>query len=251
MPLQNWWIQMGVPNTSMPPTDNLAFRKAVQAVLDMDEIMDAATDGNYRLNIGLQYPNQPAYTDAGKETYNQHNSVLAKKYLAESGYKGEPVVLLTNKDYSSMYNAALVMAEQLKAIGIKAELKVVDWPTSTQMAKTRDGWNYTFTGWGSETAVGALGIMQDLIPPSMQFMPKDPAGDPRHQRRLCRDDAEARPEGPPGGVGAGAADRAGTGLRAAVRRADQDAGRALERAGLHAVPHSAHVQRLVHELTRQ
>ena len=178
VPLQNWWIQMGVPNTSNPPTDNLAFRKAVQAVLDMDEIMDAATDGNYRLNIGLQYPNQPAYTDAGKETYNQHNSVLAKKYLAESGYKGEPVVLLTNKDYSSMYNAALVMAEQLKAIGIKAELKVVDWPTSTQMAKTsRDGWNYTFTGWGSETAVGALGIMQDLIPPSMQFMPKDPAGD--------------------------------------------------------------------------
>lgn len=178
VPLQNWWIQMAVPNTSNPPTDNLAFRKAVQAVLDMDEIMDAATDGNYRLNIGLQYPNQPAYTDAGKETYNQHDAVLAKKYLAESGYKGEPVVLLTNKDYASMYNAALVMAEQLKAIGIKAELKVVDWPTSTQMAKTsRDGWNYTYTGWGSETAVGALGIMQDLIPPSMQFMPKDPAGD--------------------------------------------------------------------------
>ncbi len=178
VPLQNWWIQMAVPNTSNPPTDNLPFRKAVQAVLDMDEIMDAATDGNYRLNIGLQYPNQPAYTDAGKETYNQHDPVLAKKYLAESGYKGEPVVLLTNKDYASMYNAALVMAEQLKAIGIKAELKVVDWPTSTQMAKTsRDGWNYTYTGWGSETAVGALGIMQDLIPPSMQFMPKDPAGD--------------------------------------------------------------------------
>ncbi len=32
--------------------------------------MDAATDGNYRLNVGLQYPNQPDYTDAGKETYN-------------------------------------------------------------------------------------------------------------------------------------------------------------------------------------
>ena len=34
---------------------------------------------------------------------------LAKKYLAQSGYKGEPVVLLTNKDYTSMYNSALVM----------------------------------------------------------------------------------------------------------------------------------------------
>jgi peptide/nickel transport system substrate-binding protein len=178
-PLYNWWIQMAVPNTSAVPTDNLAFRRAVQAALDMDEIMDAATDGNYRLNVGLQYPNQPAYTDVGKETYNQHDAALAKKYLAEAGYKGEPVVLLTNKDYASMYNAALVMAEQLKAVGVKAELKVMDWPTSTQMAKTSNsGWNYAFTGWGSETAVGALGIMQDLIPPSMQFMPKDPNGDP-------------------------------------------------------------------------
>ena len=78
-----------------------------------------------------------------------------------------------------MYNAALVMAEQLKAVGVNAQLKVLDWPTSTQMSKTSNsGWNYAFTGWGSETAIGALGIMQDLIPPSMQFMPKDPNGDP-------------------------------------------------------------------------
>ena len=83
----------------MPPTDNLNFRKAVQAVLDMDEIMDAATDGNYSLNVGFQYPNQADYTDAGKETYNIKDPAKAKQYLAQSGYKGEPVVLLTNKDY--------------------------------------------------------------------------------------------------------------------------------------------------------
>ena len=70
VPLQNWWVQIALPNISAPPTDNLMVRKAVQAALDMDEIMDAATDGNYRLNVGFQYPNQPSYTDAGKETYN-------------------------------------------------------------------------------------------------------------------------------------------------------------------------------------
>ena len=121
-----------MPNISAPPTDNLMFRKAVQAALDMDEIMDAATDGNYRLNVGFQYPNQPSYTDAGKETYNIKDPAKAKEYLQQAGYKGEPVVLLTNKDYTSMYNAALVMAEQLKAVGINAQLKVVDWPTSVQ-----------------------------------------------------------------------------------------------------------------------
>ena len=132
MPLQNWWIQIAQPNVSVPPTDNLMFRKAVQAVLDMDEIMDAASDGNYRLNVGFQYPNQAVYSDAGKETYNIKDPELAKKYLAQSGYKGEPVVLLTDKDYPPMYNSALVMQQELQAIGINAELKVVDWPTSVQ-----------------------------------------------------------------------------------------------------------------------
>src|ERR1700676_4632980 len=76
-----------------PPPDNLTFRRAVQAALDMDEIMDAASDGNYNLNVGFQYPNQPDYTDAGKETYDIKDPVLAKKLLSESNYKGEPVIL--------------------------------------------------------------------------------------------------------------------------------------------------------------
>ena len=52
--------------------------------------------------------------DAGKETYNVKNPELAKKYLAQSGYKGEPVVLLTDKDYPPMYNSALVMQQECR-----------------------------------------------------------------------------------------------------------------------------------------
>jgi peptide/nickel transport system substrate-binding protein len=177
LPMQNWQIQIALPNLSNAPTDNQAFRKAVQAALDMDEIMDAATDGNYRLNIGFQYPNQASYTEAGKETYNQHDAALAKKYLAEAGYKGEPVVLLTNKDYASMYNAALVMAEQLKAVGVNAQMRVLDWPSAVQTGHNPNGgWNYYFTGWASETALGPLGVMQDLTPPNILFRPRDPNG---------------------------------------------------------------------------
>jgi peptide/nickel transport system substrate-binding protein len=179
IPLQNWWIQIAIPNTSQPPTDNLAFRRAVQAALDMDEIMDAATDGNYKLNVGFQYPYQADYTDAGKETYNLHDAALAKKYLAESGYKGEPVVLLTDKDYPAMYNSALVMSEEMKAIGINAQLRVLDWPTSVQVAQKADtGWNFFYTGWGTPTAIGAVNVMQNLAPPANVYMPKDGKGDP-------------------------------------------------------------------------
>jgi peptide/nickel transport system substrate-binding protein len=178
-PLPNWWIQIANPNTSNPPTDNLLVRKAIQAALDMDEIMDAASDSNYRLNVGFQFPNQPDYTDAGKETYNLHNAALAKTYLSQAGYKNEPVILLTNKDYPSMYNAALVMQQQLQAVGINAQMKVVDWPTSVQMSLTADqGWNFHFTGWGTQPALGALATMQFLVEPNATYHPKDAKDDP-------------------------------------------------------------------------
>ncbi len=179
LPLLNWWIQIATPNTSVPPTDNRAFRRAVQAALDMDEIMDAASDGNYKLNVGFQYPNQSDYTDAGKETYNVKDAALAKKLLTESGYGGEPVILLTNKDYPPMYNSALVMQQQLQAIGINAQMKVVDWPTSVQMQLRADsGWNFFFTGWGTQPALGALATMQFFADPSAAYRPKDDKGDP-------------------------------------------------------------------------
>jgi peptide/nickel transport system substrate-binding protein len=179
LPLKNWWIQIATPNFSQPPTDNLNFRKAVQAALDMDEIMDAASDGNYSLNVGFQYPNQADYTDVGKETYNIKDPAKAKQYLAQSGYKGEPVVLLTDKDYAPMYNSALVMAEQMKAVGINAQLKVVDWPTSVNMALKPDtGWNFFYTGWGTQPALGALDTMQFMVNPNAGYMPKDGKDDP-------------------------------------------------------------------------
>jgi peptide/nickel transport system substrate-binding protein len=179
LPLRDWWIQIATPNTSAPPTDNLTFRRAVQAALDMDEIMDAASDGHYHLNVGFQYPNQPGYTDAGKETYNLKDTTLAKKLLGESDYKGEPVILLTDKDYPPMYNSALVMQQQLQAVGINAQLKVVDWPTSVRLSQASDGsWNFFFSGWGTPPALGALATMQLFADPNAVYRPKGDQGDP-------------------------------------------------------------------------
>ena len=180
MPLENWWIHGAYPNTGFAPTDNPLVRKAIQAALDMDEIMDASTDGAYRLNVGFQYPGRATYSDAGKETYNIKNPELAKKYLKEAGYKGEPVILLTNKDYTSMYNAALVVAEQLKAIGMTVQLEVVDWPTSLQRwDKGGTGWNLFFTGTGTQPALGPLATMKFFVPPTnVGYHPKDNVPDP-------------------------------------------------------------------------
>jgi peptide/nickel transport system substrate-binding protein len=173
-PLQNFWVQIATPNISMPPMDNLKIRQAIQAALDMEEIMDAATDGAYRLNIGLQYPGQPFYTEAGKNTYNIKDKDKAKKLLAEGGYKGEKIILLTNKDYGNMYTAALVMSEQLKAIGMNVELLVIDWPASVQKQQnTTDGWHWFFTGYGTNTSLGGIAAWRFHSHPFNTYKPKD------------------------------------------------------------------------------
>lgn len=175
--LNNWGVNIATANYSAPPTDKLLIRKAVQAALDMDEIMEAATDGMYKLNIGFQYPGHASYSESGKEFYNMKNPALAKRYLAEAGYKKEPIVLLTNKDYSAHYNAAVVMAEQLKAVGINATLRVLDWPTSIQtFEKESAGWNYFFTTWVIAVASGPIGSLKFLAPPQNTYKPQGPEG---------------------------------------------------------------------------
>jgi peptide/nickel transport system substrate-binding protein len=39
------------------------------------------------------------------------------------------------------------------------------------------GWNYYFTGWATQPALGPLGVMQYLIAPNIMFRPKDANGD--------------------------------------------------------------------------
>ncbi len=177
IPVPEWSIQLAIPNTSAAPTDNLDFRRAVQAALDMDDIMDAAASGNYSLNAGLRYPGDP--TDAGQDTYNLHDPPLARHLLAAAGYGGEPVILLTNLDYPPMYNAAIAVQQQLQALGVNAQVKVVDWPTSLAMASIPDArWNLFFTARNIRPMPGPLETMRFLTGPTAEYRPRGGTNDP-------------------------------------------------------------------------
>ena len=194
LPLRNWRMQMAVPNLSNPPTDRLLVRQAVQAALDMDPIMQAATGqaatgqaaagqaatgGGYHLNIGFQYADQADYTDAGGETYNQHDLDLARRDLAAAGYRGEPLVLLATHDDPSIYNAALVIQRQLQAVGFNAQLKVLDGPEAARLARDSiQGWNLHVTAWATRPALGVLSTMQRLVQPMAAEKPADGKDDP-------------------------------------------------------------------------
>ncbi len=168
--LDDFWLNVTYANWSQPPTDNLKFRQAVQAAINNADIMQAATDGSWKPNLSLQYPGTTYYTEVGKELLDQHNPDKAKELLKEAGYHNEKVVLLTNKDYPVLYNSALVMAEQLKAVGINVQLQVLDWPSALQMSmKGSAPWNFFFTGWITYVAQGGMQTLRPMAEPNPVF----------------------------------------------------------------------------------
>jgi peptide/nickel transport system substrate-binding protein len=159
--LMPWSQPLVYVNTSLTPTHDSKLRQAIQAALDIDEIMAAATDGFYQLNSNWVYPSSPFYlAEVGRALYNQKDAQKAKTLLAGSGYKGEPLVMITNKDYQFMFKSAVVIQEQLKAVGINLKLDVLDWPTMAAKATTSEGWNLATSGFAIQPFVGPYSYLK-------------------------------------------------------------------------------------------
>ena len=111
------------------------MRQAFQAALDMDEMM-AAGFGDPALYEadGSIYPPEIAtwYSEAGLERYNQKDPARAAELLAECGYEGQPVRILTSRQYDFLYKISLVAAHQARNAGFTVDLQVVEWATLVQ-----------------------------------------------------------------------------------------------------------------------
>ena len=102
-------------------------RQAALAALNCDDILMASYgDADlYKLNAGWCNPDDAQWgTEAGSEYYNQNDVEKAKKLLSESSYNNEKIVLVTTPEYNEMYNATLVVQEQLKQQDSMQKLKV-------------------------------------------------------------------------------------------------------------------------------
>jgi peptide/nickel transport system substrate-binding protein len=177
--LETFWMQIAYPNHSAPPTNNPKVRQAMLAAMDFDEIMEAATEGQYKLNPGFQFPGQQYFTDEGKELLNQKNRDRARQLLREGGYNNEKIILLTNREFPVMYNTSLVMAEQLKAAGMNAELLVLDWPAALQRSQREtEGWNVFYTGWITVIALGGPQTLRQMAEPNPVHKPVGNKVDP-------------------------------------------------------------------------
>lgn len=185
LPLKYWWLHGAWVNHKRPPTDNLLVRRAVQSALDMEAVMEIATDGAYDLQPGIQYPGNPYYTEAGKQFYNVNDPDKAKALLRQANYQGQELVIITNSSYASMYNAAVVVTDQLRAVGLKVRMDVFDWASAIAKRRDPDAWNLWFTGQGSGPAVGPFTAMIDVISPQLNQVVADPTLDALYAEMLA------------------------------------------------------------------
>ena len=122
-------------------------RKSVQTAIGEGEML-AAGFGDTRFFIaeGNHFPKgTPFYSAAGTTSYNERDAAKAKTQAVAAGYKGDTVRILTSRQYDFHYNMALIMAEQLKRAGFKAELNVVDWATLVQRRSDSKLWDIYIT----------------------------------------------------------------------------------------------------------
>jgi peptide/nickel transport system substrate-binding protein len=159
-PMLPWAYQTLILNHSQAPMNNLKLRQAIQAVLNMEEIMAISTNGQFRLEHGWQHPGTQYFAgDVGKPLYNMKNADLARRLLQESGYRNEQLVILTDSNIGGHKESGEVAQEQLRAVGINARLNVVDWPTAFQMRTRPEGWHIWTLQMGIEPYEGPYNVV--------------------------------------------------------------------------------------------
>jgi peptide/nickel transport system substrate-binding protein len=105
----------------------------------------------------MSYPDTPYYPgkDAPAPWYNQKSPDKAKELLKRAGYNDEKLIIETNGNYQWMRTTMLVVAEQLKAVGMNVDVHMVDWTTNASHMQQGSGqWNLSTTLFGSEHILG-------------------------------------------------------------------------------------------------
>lgn len=143
-----YWLTF-VFNKAQGPFKDVRLRQAVMYGTNLGEMAQAAigTKELYSLDGSIFFPEQKSlHTLEGSEQYNVFDLAKAKTLLSEAGYDGTPIRLLTSKSYSEFYNASVVFAAQLKAIGFKVDIQVLDWPTVLQKRSDPEAYEIFATG---------------------------------------------------------------------------------------------------------
>ena len=127
---KNGTISVIAFNCGSAPFDNKELRQAVAYAIDNEALAKAQVGDQefWSVEDGSWFKKGSIWYDesAGDGIYNAKDSEKAKELVAESGYDGAKITIMADKSDLYTSNGALVLQDQLKKIGINAEVEVYD-----------------------------------------------------------------------------------------------------------------------------
>lgn len=141
-------------NTLFPPFNDIRARQAVAMTVQQSDYLSAAfTDDPawWRECFAYLGCGTPNGSEAGSEPYRKPDPERARALLAEAGYKGERIVVLSSHEIPLIGALAEVTADALRKIGMNVELQESDWGTlvvrrAKQEPPERSGWSIFSSG---------------------------------------------------------------------------------------------------------
>jgi peptide/nickel transport system substrate-binding protein len=115
-------------NNGRPPFDDLRVRRAINHAIDKRAIVDGAMFGLGTIIGTHMSPAEPYYVDlTGTYPYDPER---ARELLAEAGHPdGFALTFELPEPYALERRAGQVIEQQLEAVGLDVELRVVEWAT--------------------------------------------------------------------------------------------------------------------------
>lgn len=112
--------------------NDFKWRQVIGYAVDIAQMMEAAyptIDGYCPYVVDGSYfeGDSPWHTDVSEAV--SQNVSKAKELLKELNYDGTPIRMVTTETYPNQYNAALVMKQELEAVGLTVDLQVYEWGT--------------------------------------------------------------------------------------------------------------------------
>ena len=126
-------------NEKLEPTSDLNVRKAIQRAIDRQSILDAIYSGDGTVEDGIFPHGLIGFCEENQGQIN-YDPEEARALLAEAGY-GDGLKLELSADSTasaSVLNVLQIISENLKAVGINAEVKTYDEASWLDLRKSGD-----------------------------------------------------------------------------------------------------------------
>ena len=122
-------VQAVYLNHAVEPFDNVDVCRALSYAVDVDNILELTSDGKGFPVGSSMFPAFGKYYEDLSDTY-PYDPEKAKELLAKAGYPdGFTFSITVPSNYQPHIDTAQVVAEQLKKVGVNAQIKLVEWNT--------------------------------------------------------------------------------------------------------------------------